>query len=100
QDMAGSRAEAAPFTAQLDSRAQGFRSAFPNAPAGYYYLASARLTRALDSADTQPAAACRTLNEAQGLLARAPADRGRYAPNFQRIEADISGAKSTVQGCV
>lgn len=100
RDAARSHAEAVPFTAQLESRAQAFRTAFPLAPAGYYYLASAQLTRALEAVDTAPEVACRALNEAQRLLASAPAERGRYVTNFQRIEADIRGAKSTVQGCL
>ena len=99
RDAAHSHAEAAPFTAQLETRAQAFHRAFPKAPGGYYYLASARLTQALDTADTAPTAACRTLNDLQSLLARAPAEHGRYAANLQRIEADIRGAKSTVRGC-
>ncbi|MDQ3829967.1 MAG: hypothetical protein M3361_11815 [Candidatus Tectomicrobia bacterium] len=99
RDLSRSRAEAAPFTAQLETRAQAFHQAFPTAPAGYYYLASAQLTRALDP-NTAPDAACRTLNDAQSLLARAPAERGRYAASLQRVEADIRGAKSTVRGCV
>jgi hypothetical protein len=100
RDLSRSRAEAAPFTAQLERRAQAFHAAFSAAPAGYYYLASAQLTQALDTADASPDAACRTLNALQSLLARAPAERGRYTANFQRIEADIRGAKSTVRGCV
>jgi uncharacterized protein YceK len=100
RDLSRSRAEAAPLTTQLERRAQGFQGAFPAAPAGYYYLASAQLTQALDAADASPDAACRTLNDLQSLLARAPAERGRYTANFQRIEADIRGAKSTVRGCV
>jgi hypothetical protein len=99
RDMARSHTEAVPFTAQLETRAQAFHQAFPTAPAGYYYLASARLTRALDP-NTTPEAACRTLNDAQSLLASAPAERGRYAASLQRVEADIRGAKSTVRGCV
>jgi hypothetical protein len=99
RDSARTHAEAAPFTAQLETRAQALHQAFPTAPAGYYYLASAGLTRALDP-NTAPDAACRALNDAQSLLARAPAERGRYAASFQRIEADIRGAKSTVRGCV
>jgi hypothetical protein len=97
--MARSRAEAIPFTAQLERRAQAFHTAFPTAPAGYYYLASAQLTQALDAADTAPEAACRVLNDLQALLTRAPAERGRYAVSLQRIEADIRGAKSTVRSC-
>jgi hypothetical protein len=100
RDFSRSRAEAAPFTAQLEQRAQAFQDAFPAAPAGYYYLASAQLARVLDAPDPAPDAACRTLNDLQRLLARAPAERGRYAAGFQRIEADIRGAKSTVRGCV
>jgi hypothetical protein len=46
-----------------------------------------------------PDAGCRTLNDLQSLLARAPAERGRYAASLQQIEADIGGAKSTVRGC-
>jgi hypothetical protein len=99
RDLARSRAEAAPFTAQLESRARAFHDAFPAAPAGYYYLASAQLTRALDAADAAPEATCRALNDLQSLLARAPAERGRYADGFRRIAADIRGAKSTVRGC-
>jgi hypothetical protein len=99
RDLAGSRAEAAPFTAQLESRAQSFQDAFRAAPAGYYYLASARLTRALDAAAATPDATCRILNDLRSLLAQAPAERGRYTAGFQRIEADIRGAKSTVRGC-
>lgn len=99
RDSARSRDEAAPFTAQLERRARAFHDTFPAAPAGYYYLASAQLTQALDNADNAPDAACRTLNDLQRLLARAPAERGRYAAGFQRIEADIRGAKSTVRGC-
>ena len=100
RDSSRSRAEAAPFTAQLESRAQAFHDAFPEAPAGYYYLASAQLTRALDAADTAPESTCRMLNDLQRLLVHAPAERGRYAAGFQRIEADIRGAKVTVRGCV
>jgi hypothetical protein len=98
-DSARSHAEATPFTTQLESRAQAFHQAFPTAPAGYYYLASAQLTRALRDVNTAPDAACHTLNDLQSLLARAPAERGRYTASFQRIEADIRGAKSTVRGC-
>jgi hypothetical protein len=100
RDLTHSRAEAAPLTAQLERRAQAFHGAFPAAPAGYYYLASAQLTQALDAADASPDVSCRTLNDVQSLLARAPAERGRYTANFQRIEADVRGAKSTVRGCV
>jgi len=100
RDTARSHAEAAPFTAQLETRAQAFHQAFPKAPGGYYYLASAKLTRALDTADTAPNASCRTLNDLQSLLTQAPAEHGRYAVNLQRIEADIRGAKSTVRGCI
>jgi hypothetical protein len=99
RDVTRSRAEAAPFTAQLERRAQAFHGAFPAAPAGYYYLASAQLSQALDIIDASPDAACRTLNDLQRLLAGAPAERGRYTPHFQRIEADIRGAKSSVRGC-
>lgn len=99
RDAARSHAEAAPFTDQLETRAKAFHQAYPKAPGGYYYLASAQLTRALDMADTSPTAACRTLNDLQSLLARAPAEHGRYTANLQRIEADIRGAKSTVRGC-
>lgn len=99
RDLARSRDEAGAFTQQLESRAEAFRSAFPSAPAGYYYMASARLGRALDAAASAPETACRTLGEAQGALAGAPADRGRYEANFRRVEADIRGAKSTLQGC-
>jgi hypothetical protein len=99
RDLARSHTEAAPFKAQLETRAQAFHRAFPTAPGGYYYLASAQLTRALDVADMAPDAGCRTLNDLQSLLARAPAERGRYAASLQQIEADIGGAKSTVRGC-
>lgn len=99
RDLARLRTEAAPITALLESRAQTFHHTFPTAPAGYYYLASAQLTRALDTADTAPEASCRALNDLQSLLARAPAERGRYTDGLQRIEADIRGAKSTLRSC-
>jgi hypothetical protein len=99
-DTARSHAEAVPFTAQLERWAQAFRRAFPMAPAGYYYLASVQLTRACEVADPKPELACRALKEAQRLLASAPAEHGRYATHFHRLEADIGGLKSTLRGCL
>lgn len=98
-DLSRSWAESAAFLAQLESRAQAFRNRFPTAPAGYYYLASARLPDALDTADQRPDEACRTLTDLQILLGRAPIERGRFEAGFRQIEAEIRAAKSTVRGC-
>ena len=98
-DLSRSWTEAAAYLAQLESRAQAFRSMFPTAPAGYYYLASARLPEVLDTADKRPEDSCRALTDLQILLGRAPEERGRFEAGFKRIEADIRAAKSTVRGC-
>ena len=100
RDLAASNAEATPFTDQLETRAQTFLQAFPTAPAGYYYLASAQLTQALDIADTSPSAACRRLNDLLSLLTRAPTEAGRYTESLRRVQTDVHGAKSTVSGCI
>ena len=99
RDRAATRTEAAPFAAQLESRARVFRKRFPDAPAGYYYLLSARLKRALDAAEASPAVACRALDDAQTLLEDAPSDRGLYGPDFSRAAGELRSLQATVPGC-
>ena len=99
RDRAPSPTEAAPFAAQLESRARAFRKTFPAAPAGYYYLASARLRRAADAAEKSPGTACRALEEAQILLDNAPPDRGLYGPDLDRTEGVLRELQSAVPGC-
>ena len=100
RDSARTREEAAPFAAQLESRARAFRAAFPNAPAGDYYLLSAELKKAADNLETAPALACRALTDAGMLLRALPRDPGNYGPGFDKAESAFEEIRSAVGVCV
>ena len=99
RDNAVTRSEAAPFAAQLESRARSFRKNFPTAPAGYFYLASARLKRAADAGEAAPVIACRALDDAETLLTGAPRDLGLYGPEFTRAKAALQELRSNISNC-
>lgn len=83
--------------------AQAFLAAEPTHPAAVYFLNSARFTllrkELLHPVDA--GALCGRLSEILRALDQAgPSARGtRYEANFERLRADVAGAKQTVAGC-
>jgi hypothetical protein len=87
RDTAGTGAKAAPFAAQLESRAQMFRQLFPDAPEGGAYLLSVYLRKAAETVSTSPVIACRALKDAGVVL------RGLWLEEGGMIDLDRKEAQ-------
>jgi hypothetical protein len=85
-DLAVNFAEATPYTALLRQHADVFRQTFPEAPAGYYYGATALLAEATQRLvqDSSRRQACRLLSEAETLIATGRPYAGTLAENFEQ----------------
>jgi hypothetical protein len=91
------------ITGRLLATAQAFLAAEPAHPGAVYFLNSARFTllrkELLHPADA--GALCGKLNELlRALDGAGPGARGtRYEASFQKLRADVAGAKGAVAGC-
>ena len=100
QDLARSRAEAAPFAAELGGRARDFVATYPDHPGGYFYGGGARLAEVLAdaAAGRGGASACDTLARIAALAEGVP-QAGAYAPNLARLRDDALGARRALPEC-
>jgi hypothetical protein len=89
RDQSRNAAEAMPLNAALAEEAARTRAAVPTSALGFYYGASAAFARAALAPETA-LARCPSLDEAQQLLARAPAPDAGLAPALAALARAIA----------
>lgn len=89
------------LTEKLRDTADRFESLEPgNAAAAYFHgVATFMLLRPRLLNPDDPAALCEELNAILSKLDAVPSVGERYAANYERLRADVAGAKQTVEGC-
>lgn len=95
RDLSASKAESERFTTPLLSRARGFRAAYPEHPAGYYYEASGLYGRLLERLVTRGPedADCAEMEAILELLQTGGPEHGRYAANFAHMTRDVQATR-------
>jgi len=89
RDQSRNAAEAMPLNAALAEEAARTRTAVPSSALGFYYGASAAFARAALAPETA-LARCPSLDEAQQLLARAPAPDAGLAPALAALARAVA----------
>jgi hypothetical protein len=89
RDQSRNAAEAMPLNAALAEEAARTRTAVPTSALGFYYGASAAFARAALAPETA-LARCPSLDEAQQLLARAPAPDAGLAPALAALARAVA----------